>query len=93
MTTITRTTGKITCEGHAGNRTCCAMLTAIIGSLAVNVSSLSLKAEYEISEGHFEIDFSKLSENDMLYIEYFWRAVCSLRDSYPENFSILFSES
>ena len=93
MTTITRTTGKITCDGHSGNRTCCAMLTAVIGSLAVNISRLSLKAEYEISAGPFEIDFSKLSENDMLYIEYFWRAVCSLSDSYPENLSILFSES
>jgi uncharacterized protein YsxB (DUF464 family) len=90
MTTITKTENSITCNGHAGDRICCAMLTALTVSLISNICQrLKETAVYELSDGYFKIDFRNISETSKILIESYWYSLNGLAASYPENFEIV----
>lgn len=90
MTTITRTNERIKCDGHADNKICCAMLSALTDLLVGNITNrLGITLNCRLEPGIFEIDFSNLTDEAMVLVDSYWFSLNTLSESYPENFVIL----
>lgn len=90
MTLIQRTDTNICCEGHAGDKVCCAMLTALSVSLVENLTErIDSDVEYTLESGYFNININGLSNDAMFLIEAYWYSLVSLSNSYPANFSVI----
>ena len=90
MTRIVKTANEITLDGHAGDRVCCAMVTALSICLISNlVERLHADFLYEIREGWCRVNFEKLSESEMILIDSYFYGLQGLAKSYPENFTII----
>lgn len=87
MTTIFRSNGIISCNGHAGDKVPCAMLTALTVALVTNITErLGEKPGFVLDEGVFSLDTHKLSPKAMELVDAYVYALKGLAESYPNNF-------
>lgn len=90
MTTILRSNGIISCNGHAGDRVPCAMLTALTVALVTNITErLGETPGFVLKEGVFTFDTKRLSPQAMELVDAYVYALKGLSASYPENFEYL----
>lgn len=90
MIVIRRTDSHITCDGHAGNEICCAMLSALTTSFVEDLTERSnLNVDYTLEFGKFDIDLNTIPGFKSDIIESYWFSLNSLARSYPENFKIV----
>ena len=91
MTTISITNGKIRCEDHAGDKTACAMLTALTVNLVDNlINRLNDKVDCTLDRGLFVLNFdrNRISPAAVTLIDSYVYSLNKLTESYPENFKI-----
>lgn len=79
----------ITMDGHAGDKVCCAMMTALCDALMGNITiRLGEKPEFTLCKGHFDLNVKDLGIESSLLVDAFWYAVTRLAESYPNSFRI-----
>lgn len=91
MTSISIGRDKIKCEDHAGDRTACAMLTALTVSLVDNLMNrLNDKVDCVLDKGLFILNFdrNRISPAANTLIDSYVYSLHKLTESYPENFKI-----
>ena len=91
MTNISIRSGRITCDGHAGDKTACAMLTALTVSLVDNlINRLNSEIDCTLDKGLFVLNFerNRISPADAELIDSYVYSLNKLAESYPENFKI-----
>ena len=91
MTSISIRSGRITCDGHAGDKIACAMLTALTVSLVDNlINRLNDKVDCTLDKGLFILNFdrNRISPAAVVLIDSYVYSLNKLAESYPENFKI-----
>ena len=91
MTSISIRSNRITCDGHAGDKIACAMLTALTVSLVDNlVNRLNDKVDCILDKGLFILNFdrNRISPAAVTLIDSYVYSLHKLVESYPENFKI-----
>lgn len=91
MTNISIRSGRITCDGHAGDKTACAMLTALTVSLVDNlINRLNSEIDCTLDKGIFVLNFkrNRISPASAELIDSYIYSLHKLSESYPENFKI-----
>ena len=91
MTNIRISNNKIRCNGHAGDRTVCAMLTALTVNLVDNLMNrLNDKVDCVLDKGLFVLNFerNRISPAAVELIDSYVYSLNKLAESYPENFKI-----
>lgn len=91
MTNISIHSNKIRCDGHAGDKVACAMLTALTVSLVDNlINRLNDKVDCVLDKGLFVLDFdrNRISPAAVVLIDSYIYSLNNLTKSYPENFKI-----
>lgn len=91
MTNIRISSNKIRCNGHAGDRTVCAMLTALTVNLVDNlINRLNDKVDCTLDKGLFILNFdrNRISPAANVLIDSYVYSLNKLAESYPENFKI-----
>lgn len=91
MTNISIRHGKIICDGHAGDKIACAMLTALTVSLVDNlINRLNDKVDCTLDKGLFVLNFerNRISPAAAVLIDSYIYSLHKLTESYPENFKI-----
>ena len=91
MTSISIRSNRITCDGHAGDKIACAMLTALTVSLVDNlVNRLNDKVDCILDKGLFILNFdrNRISPAAVTLIDSYVYSLHKLAESYPENFKI-----
>lgn len=89
MTKIYRTDCEIICSDHAGDRVCCAMITALTVSLVENITErLNVELDYSLEPGHFIICTKGLEGKSKDLVDAYWYSLGKLQESYPDNFTI-----
>lgn len=91
MTNISIRSGRITCDGHAGDKTACAMLTALTVSLVDNlINRLNSEIDCTLDKGLFVLNYerNRISPAAAELIESYVYSLNNLAESYPENFKI-----
>ena len=90
MTTIKITRARISCDGHAGNKVACAMLTALTVSLIKNlVERLQLNIDFSLKPGAFFVATDGINGEGKILIDAYKYSLYGLADSYPNSFSIV----
>ena len=91
MTSISIRSGRITCDGHAGDKIACAMLTALTVSLVDNLTNrLNSEIDCTLDRGLFVLNFdrNRISPAAVVLIDSYVYSLHKLSESYPENFKI-----
>lgn len=91
MTNISIRHDKIICDGHAGDKIACAMLTALTVSLVDNlINRLNDKVDCTLDKGLFVLNFerNRISPASNVLIDSYIYSLHKLTESYPENFKI-----
>lgn len=91
MTSISIRSNRIVCDGHAGDKTACAMLTALTVSLVDNlINRLNSEIDCTLDKGLFVINFerNRISPAAVELIDSYVYSLCKLSESYPDNFKI-----
>ena len=91
MTNISISSNKIRCEGHAGDRAVCAMLTALTVNLVDNlINRLNDKVDCALDRGLFILNFerNRISPAASVLIDSYIYSLHKLAESYPANFKI-----
>ena len=91
MTNISIRRDKIICDGHAGDKIACAMLTALTVSLVDNlINRLNDKVDCTLDKGLFSLNFerNRISPAASVLIDSYIYSLHKLTESYPENFKI-----
>ena len=91
MTNISIRSGRITCDGHAGDKIACAMLTALTVSLVDNLlNRLRCEIDCTLDKGLFVLNFerNRISPASVELIDSYVYSLHKLTESYPENFKI-----
>ena len=91
MTNISIESNRIKCDGHAGDKVACAMLTALTISLVDNlINRLNDKVDCTLDAGLFVLDFdrNRISPAAAVLIDSYVYSLHNLTKSYPENFKI-----
>lgn len=91
MTNISIRSNRITCDGHAGDKIACAMLTALTVSLVDNlINRLNDKVDCALDKGLFILNFgrNRISPAAVVLIDSYVYSLNKLAESYPENFKI-----
>lgn len=91
MTNISIRSGRITCDGHAGDKIACAMLTALTVSLVDNLlNRLNSEIDCTLDKGLFVLNYERkrISPAAAELIESYVYSLNKLAESYPENFKI-----
>ena len=91
MTNISITNGKIRCDGHAGDKVACAMLTALTVNLVDNLMNrLNDNVDCTLDKGLFVLVFdrNRISPAAVVLIDSYVYSLRHLTESYPENFKI-----
>ena len=92
MTNIRIRNDKIRCNGHAGDRTVCAMLTSLTVNLVDNlINRLNCdKIDCVLDKGLFILNFdrNRISPAANVLIDSYVYSLNKLAESYPENFKI-----
>ena len=91
MTNISIKDNEITCTGHAGDKTACAMLTAMTVSLVDNIiNRLGSEVDCTLDHGLFVLNFERnaISPAANTLIDSYVYSLHNLAESYPENFKI-----
>ena len=91
MTNISIRRDKITCDGHAGDKIACAMLTALTVNLVDNLMNrLNDKVDCTLDRGLFVLNFdrNRISPAANVLIDSYIYSLRKLTESYPENFKI-----
>lgn len=91
MTNISIRSNRITCDGHAGDKIACAMLTALTVSLVDNlINRLNDKVDCTLDKGLFILNFdrNRISPAAVVLIDSYVYSLNKLAESYPENFKI-----
>lgn len=91
MTNISMENNRIRCDGHAGDKVACAMLTALTVSLVDNlINRLNDKVDCTLDAGLFVLDFdrNRISPAAAVLIDSYIYSLSNLTKSYPENFKI-----
>ena len=91
MTVITVKDGVITCDGHAGDKICCAMLTALTYSVIENLERLNqpLLYEYDNKKGYSRIDVRDVDDKYSELVNSYVYSLMCISKSYPENVKIV----
>lgn len=93
MTNISIEHNRIRCDGHAGDKIACAMLTALTVSLVDNlINRLNCdKIDCTLDRGLFILDFdrNRISPAAVVLIDSYVYSLHKLTESYPENFTII----
>lgn len=91
MTNISIRSNRITCDGHAGDKIACAMLTALTVSLVDNlINRLNSEIDCTLDRGLFVLNFerNRISPAAVELIDSYVYSLHNLTESYPENFRI-----
>lgn len=92
MTNISIESNRIKCDGHAGDKVACAMLTAITVNLVDNlINRLNCdKIDCVLDKGLFVLNFdrNRISPAANTLIDSYVYSLHKLVESYPENFKI-----
>lgn len=91
MTNISIRSNRITCDGHAGDKIACAMLTALTVNLVDNlINRLNDKVDCTLDKGLFILNFdrNRISPAAVVLIDSYIYSLNKLAESYPENFKI-----
>lgn len=91
MTNIIIESNRIKCKDHAGDKTACAMLTALTVSLVDNlINRLNDKVDCILDKGLFILNFdrNRISPAANTLIDSYVYSLNKLTESYPENFKI-----
>lgn len=87
MTIIRQVDYDIECIGHAGDKICCAMLTALTVSLVKNLTErLNDNPDYVLESGYFRIDTRTVGVEGSILVDAYLYALKGLAESYPDNF-------
>ena len=91
MTNISIRSNRITCDGHAGDKIACAMLTALTVSLVDNlINRLNSEIDCTLDRGLFVLNFerNRISPAAVELIDSYVYSLHKLTESYPDNFKI-----
>lgn len=89
MTKITITPTRVTCDGHAGDRIACSMLTALTVAFVTNLTErIGLSIPYTLQPGYFDIATDGITGDGRVLVESYLYAIRGLAKSYPEQFTI-----
>ena len=91
MTNISIRSGRITCDGHAGDKIACAMLTALTVSLVDNlINRLNSEIDCTLDRGFFVLNYerNRISPAAVELIDSYVYSLHKLTESYPDNFKI-----
>lgn len=92
MTSISIEHNKIRCDGHAGDKIACAMLTALTVNLVDNlINRLNCdNIDCTLDRGLFILDFdrNRINPAAVVLIDSYIYSLNNLTKSYPENFKI-----
>lgn len=91
MTNISIRSNRITCDGHAGDKIACAMLTALTVSLVDNLlNRLRCEIDCTLDRGLFVLNFerNRISPAAVELIDSYVYSLHKLTESYPDNFKI-----
>ena len=91
MTNISIRRDKIICDGHAGDKIACAMLTALTVNLVDNlINRLNDKVDCTLDAGLFVLNYerNRISPAASVLIDSYIYSLHKLTESYPTNFKI-----
>lgn len=91
MTNISIRSNRIVCDGHAGDKIACAMLTALTVSLVDNlINRLNSEIDCTLDKGLFVLTYerNRISPAAAELIDSYAYSLHKLAESYPENFKI-----
>lgn len=89
MTQIKITDSIIECDGHAGDKIKCAMLSSMTVSLIENITErLDIYVDYSLQSGYFRMNTKRLDAATQILVDSYIYSVISLANSFPDNFSI-----
>lgn len=91
MTNISIRSNRITCDGHAGDKIACAMLTALTVSLVDNlINRLNSEINCTLDKGLFVLTYerNRISPAAVELINSYVYSLHKLTESYPDNFKI-----
>lgn len=95
MIEVSRSSGEITVNGHAGfapegQDIICASVSALVQTLVYSLEDLTEdKIEYELSPGTVYIKYRNLSERAQLLIDSFFVGIETISSNYPYHVRIV----